>query len=1174
MFPGNSAAIRSILLAFCILSIHVQSEGVQATNLANLKENQELADFRVANLFSDSAGQVVGLKLWHVPTGTPVFFLQMETVPQAFIWINAPASSNDGLAHALEHLLAGKGTKGRYATLLRDMRLSATSAATTQDFNYYSLSSGAGQEGFFEQFHAWLDALFRPDFTDVEAEREFYHVGVATDTETKKRFLIEKGTVYDEMQSRQGRYDYYYAANRQTFGDDNPLSFDPGGVVDEMRGVTPAQIKTFYRQHYHLGATTGFIFVVDPKAELIPFLTRISKEFQPYSAPSTGIPNQPLNSTQPKYAIHPSQNLGIRILPFPTANELVPGEILFSWQPVENDSLVQLRLLRLLMNGLGNGERSLLHAAIVDSKTRELDSGATGVSSSVSSQDSPAFPVSRFSISGIPGTQISEALIEKLRSVISKKLKQIAQFPDGSNELVAFNKLISAEARAQRRSQIVWTKSPPLFGVADSQTAWKDHLEELELDPGFIRSLSEDATWSAVAEQLRSNNNIWRKVTLRFHLLDLPYATASIPSRQLLGHVEAAKRSRISQVTRELMDRYQTGDEQEALSRFEDSERNKAEEIDLIGAKVARPTFTNHPPLTPDDDIHYRQFSLAHVPVIASIFKRPPTIDIGLSFDLSSIPRKYYRLLPLIPRCLDALGLHRGHQIISYPELRGRIEEATYGFSIKYPLDIRSRISNLEIRASANDTASFRRTLDLIRQMMRDNYLDDANADRLRDVVAQNISLDDLYVRQAETDWIYNPVLALRRYNDPLFLAVNSHFTQAHMDARLQWLLHKSVSHEEIDSLSSFAGRILDESAGLSREAFSQQLQSLKASGIESELIEYWRRNLLSFPESELTGGLRQLTREVDEDLRIGPSKTVEELKELQTLILDRGALQIDLTMDPSSLDELQSDLVSFLESIPDVSAQRGAKSDTYETHQRSSPTESRRTRMATDGFPTFWGLVIDSVNGDAVFAADFPGYAQLDQTSLEQVLASNLLSGAGPSSFYMKTWEAGLAYSNGISGDPDTKMLSYYADRSPNLSALVQFVLSTANGIRTLRDDALLDYVLSQTFSFSRGMLSPSRRGQLLAGDIRDGITPETVRRFSEAILALREKPHLVQELKHVGFDSICGVLLTEFCVAQQRKDHSIFVFLGSETVLSDTEKRLSIPSLVRLYPRDYWID
>ena len=84
------------------------------------------------------------------------------------------------------------------------MSLSRSAAATTDDFNFYSFSSGTGIEGFFEEFRAWLDAIYRPDFTDLEAEREFYHFGISYDALTKRRTVVEKGSVYDEMQTGQG----------------------------------------------------------------------------------------------------------------------------------------------------------------------------------------------------------------------------------------------------------------------------------------------------------------------------------------------------------------------------------------------------------------------------------------------------------------------------------------------------------------------------------------------------------------------------------------------------------------------------------------------------------------------------------------------------------------------------------------------------------------------------------------------------------------------------------------------------------------------------------------------------------------------------------------------------------------------------------------------------------
>ena len=67
-----------------------------AQDLPVLKQDQVIADFRVANLYSDSEGSIVGAKFWHTPTGAPVYLLQIETVPQVFTWVDTPVDSNRG----------------------------------------------------------------------------------------------------------------------------------------------------------------------------------------------------------------------------------------------------------------------------------------------------------------------------------------------------------------------------------------------------------------------------------------------------------------------------------------------------------------------------------------------------------------------------------------------------------------------------------------------------------------------------------------------------------------------------------------------------------------------------------------------------------------------------------------------------------------------------------------------------------------------------------------------------------------------------------------------------------------------------------------------------------------------------------------------------------------------
>jgi Zn-dependent M16 (insulinase) family peptidase len=1163
----------TLLLAAITLFLPVSVKASQPTDLHGLRKGQALLDFEVANLYSGAEGDIVGAKFWHIPSGSPVFVFQRETVPEAFMWVDTPAETNQGLAHALEHLLVGKGTTGRYSSLLKEMRLSTSCAATYRDFNYYCFSSGAGLEGFFEQLHAWLEALYKPDFTNAEAELEFYHFGVTADPATKRKLLIEKGTVYDEMASRQGIYSYYYVSNQKAFGELNPLGLDGGGVPDEMRGVPPEDIRKFHERHYRLGPTTGFIFLVSPKENLADFLSKVSTELRTYSRPSRGITGHP--APIPKYPIASPGQIQPTISRFPGADETSPGEILLAWPPVENTSIVDLKLLQLFLHGLASGEQSSLYKTLVDSKSRQGDFGATAVWSTAFLANSPEFGVPQMWISGIAGNRISVALIDQLRGIVLKKMQEVSAYPDRSASLLAFNKMMARVVQTEHRSELVWTKSPPLFGASESPSDWKEYLEYLEMDPAFTRSLSQEPVWRLIGARLNSRKNIWRDLIKRFHLLEVPTATASAPSAELAVEIENAKKERIEQKIKSLERRYATGDAQEALSRFEQDERTKTREVDLVAAKVSHPRFTDHPPLTPDDEIRYRQFELGGVPVVASLFDDPPTIDIGLSFDLDKIPRKYYRFLPLLPRCLDSLGLKGEGQDLAYADLLAEVQARAYRFSVDYPYNIRSNRSELRIRASAADEANLREVLLLIRRMMRFSFLELSNIDRLRDIVEKSISEDDVYTRQAESNWLTEPAFAFKNLDRPLFLAVDSHFTQAHWNARLKWLLHQPASPEAIDDLARFANQLLAAPAGLSKAEFSEALNQVKATGLEAELVEYWRKNLSSFPESGLAQGLQQLALEVQQDLRTGPASTVADLRELQRIVLNRNALRINLTASERTLHRLRPSLIRFVKSIPPAGI-----SQTQRAGAPGLPPDSaawrpeKRDAPRLPGFPVYVGFVVpDASHGNAVFLSDFPGYSQLDHDSLVQVLSSNLLTGSGPQTLYMKTWEAGLAYSNGVRSDPDSRLLQYYAERSPDLPTLVEFVNAIARKIDGLEEDSLVDYTLSRTFSFSRKTLPISERGRLLANDIRDGIEPEKVRRFSEAILSMRQEPDLAKQLKQAGLASICGVLLLEDCRQQQARSRSTFFLVGSEKVLTEAEQRLSISGLRRLYPSDYWI-
>lgn len=182
----------------------------------------------------------------------------------------------------------------------------------------------------------------------------------------------------------------------------------------------------------------------------------------------------------------------------------------------------------------------------MDRATRKFDFGATGVDSDVSLTNSPHFPVGIAEVSGIPGNRISQDLIVRLRTVLCGKIKELAEYPDNSKALVAFNESIGSYARSSHRSENVSIRNVPGFGSGKLSTDWKERFAYLELDPAFIKSLSTEQGWDIIAERLSSGKNIWKDVIQEFHLLDLPYATAARPSPQFLAGLANEKEQRIA----------------------------------------------------------------------------------------------------------------------------------------------------------------------------------------------------------------------------------------------------------------------------------------------------------------------------------------------------------------------------------------------------------------------------------------------------------------------------------------------------------------------------------------------------------------------------------------------------------------------------------------------------
>jgi hypothetical protein len=142
--------------------------------------------------------------------------------------------------------------------------------------------------------------------------------------------------------------------------------------------------------------------------------------------------------------------------------------------------------------------------------------------------------------------------------------------------------------------------------------------------------------------------------------------------------------------------------------------------------------------------------------------------------------------------------------------------------------------------------------------------------------------------------------------------------------------------------------------------------------------------------------------------------------------------------------------------------------------------------------------------------SAKLTSYSDTSRDGILNFLTSKLYSGGGAHAVFTKTISAGLAYSNGISSSSGTGLMGYYAERTPELPQTLRFAIGE---VKRPMDTPLAEYVIALAFS-SRASSPYEARGEAMASNMADEITPEVVSRFRRAILDARKMPDLSTEL------------------------------------------------------------
>ena len=181
--PFLAAALGSLLIS-AAGPAWAQQKGI---TLNDLSPGKVVNGFRSVSLYVDAADRPIGARFVHERSGFTFDLLQIQSVPQAFIWVNSFPTSDMGEPHTQEHLLLGKGNRGRRVAAMETMSLAGSNAFTQQWRTCYHFNTGAGADVFYQQLDARLDALLHPDYTDEEIRREVRNFGVTMRSNVRKK---------------------------------------------------------------------------------------------------------------------------------------------------------------------------------------------------------------------------------------------------------------------------------------------------------------------------------------------------------------------------------------------------------------------------------------------------------------------------------------------------------------------------------------------------------------------------------------------------------------------------------------------------------------------------------------------------------------------------------------------------------------------------------------------------------------------------------------------------------------------------------------------------------------------------------------------------------------------------------------------------------------------------
>ncbi|MCP4580737.1 MAG: hypothetical protein GY839_03920 [candidate division Zixibacteria bacterium] len=1143
-------------------------------NLEDYAQDQKIHGFTVVSVYENGTGKAMGARFISDKYGFIIDLVQIQSVPQAFYWIKTPPTSSMGEPHACEHLLLGKGNRGRYVASLEDMALGNSSAYTSQVRTCYHFNTTAGVETFYELFEAKLQAFIHPDFTDEEISREVCNLGVVVDQQDGSLAIEEKGTVYTEMISSYEKPWYHYnkPLNAMVYGENHPLYYSSGGDPNVMRAMIPADMWKFHKETHHL-SNMGAIVSIPDDISIDSFLKQMDKilnQCQDYADTS---PHVGIGSIDFPAAVSAPPGT-MEITSYPSENEADPGYIIYSWPADLKLTYEDEFILELFLDTFASGETSNLYNFFINSETRQVDFGGNYIYSGFDSDMDIAIYIG---LVGIDNENINEAMVDSIRTLVINEIDRVRNFEGGSAELMEFNKRFKSQLEQNRKQVNHYLNSPPMFGFrSGAGGGWLSLFEELEGAAGFRKSLVMIKRNAYAESLLTLEHNIWKEYIDNWKLMGVkPYAVGAGPNPDYLVNEAKAKETRINGYVDDFMKKYNEDDPQKAIAKYKkDFDKNTAE-LDELAAKGELPGFIDNPPMTLDDQLKYETTKLpGDVPLVASTFDNMTSSEIGLAMRLDVVPESLLLYLPLLPGMMTEIGAIKDGQTIGYDEMVDRLRNEVLNLYAYFDHSPFTDRIELILIGSGNNLDELNNAIDWMDAALYSPYLSTDNLPRMLDIIDQSLMSYRNRMKRSEEGWVDSPADGYRYQDNPLHLTTACFLTEAHHCQRVKWMLTDPGDENQQAEIAGFLNKLAAYGKSNNRdhliEVLSEFENAEQSSDNALEIVKLLKTTLVDIPDANLADDWQYLCQQIKTDIMVDPAGAIAGFNAVLDLIRKSDNARMFMISN-------NTDRTATLEKISKFADKLDSEHPSIRQKYASTNRIIQRLqdRHPDVDNPVYVGLVHDGTrNGVLIYTAEKAGVYDTSTSAILDCLAGKLYSGGGPHGLFMKTWAAGLAYSNGYRYNQATGRVRYYAERCPDVSETMRFVVGQ---LKEAKDDpALTDYAVAQVFGYSRAPSRYEQRGRAMASNLADGITPDKVRAFRSKVLAQRYRDGLYEELKS-RMRTVYGPVMVGYGPSLSKSHDGNFFLIGPEAQFESFESHIEMTegkqTIYRLYPRDFWL-